>query len=278
MIKLYNRKVLALLVLLISLIAPFKANAGIPTTDPGQLAGRALDLAGKAVHYTKVITDARNRLRELENTVTEARNIYNNAHGAIEEIGNFDFRWEDALQLNVPAAADELMGLYDQFSNADTRGIENGESGGSIVLSDRAFDLYQKISTDMNCEVRLDLVSRNECKRRAAKQGHDQGVIVDAIENLDLRMNNIRQIMTDLGTVTTQKEREALIGRLGAEQASLQAENMKLALYQEMINKQDELYQQRESINHSKKFDSTVLIEPQPIDWGAGFGSLFGGN
>ena len=238
------------LIVVAIVFTPTQGHAGIPTTDPGQLSGIALDLAGKAVQYGKVITEAQRRYQKLKDSLDRQTAILGNISGE-RFLGTFGR--DAALRLTLP---DDWADMYQQFNDLT-----------NIVLPPEAQDVYEDIYETLGCENMTFLDDKNVCTRRAARQANDEAILTLAIRGIDERLVSIDGLMDKINTVTVQKEMEALLGRIAAEQASLQAENMKLNMYMTKMENNKQLDDQRAQEERNAIYKSYGTLTPDPIVW-----------
>jgi len=246
-----KQSIRAYLLSVLVLFAPMSANAGIPTTDPGQLAAMAVDIAQKIAHYAKLLSEAEKRFDKLKSTLETNQGILSGMTGE-RTLGNFEF--DKTLRLEMPQ---DWQNMYERFNDPTKNEERLGEHS----------DIYLKIVADQGCESISYAGDENDCKRRAAKQAYDQGMIINSMQSMDDRIANIDKLMEKINEVNDHKEMQALTARIEIEQTSLEAESMKVDMYQRMMEIQDDLFTQREANSKLTKFESENVIQITPIEW-----------
>lgn len=263
MINTMKQYAIALTFAVFAIAGAGNANAGIPTTDPGVLASAAVDLATKGVQYAKMYQEAQARLTTLNDTFRNNVEILHDIKGDITK-GNF--LWNRTLELVVPDQAEDLRAIYDAFDDV--------RNGGTITIDPTLEDEYRKIEEDMKCEDRPLVTDRNECKIAAGKEVIKQDIILNAMENMNERMDNIEDLMDEINELKSTKERDAMLARISIEETMLQAEQIKYDLYESFIAAQEEVEEERRNLNEGANFTTTSIKTFEPIDFsGREFGS-----
>ena len=211
--------VLALCAALAAPIVPAPAYAGgIPVIDPAALANSRAQFA----------TELAQMVAELE----EAKRLY-------ESVNGFTNMHEVAAALNNPRVR-ELLGpeFMDVASSLTTSIDELGK------LSSRARELadFTQIRPE---QLNAEDFYRSELNRITQNAARDGAVGDRIVQSADERLAGLERLRQELGNVSTQKEMDALSGRIQVETAMLQNDTNRISGLAMLQQAQNRLSDQR---------------------------------
>lgn len=223
--------------LALSLYLPH-ANAGFPVSVlidvPGQIA-QFQNMAQMLKEYATMI----DQLNKMQQQLTQMERDYNSVTGT-RGLGNI---------LNNPAFSKYLPDNWQTvLSNIRYSGYD-GLSGSARALRD-ASKLFDE------CEYINDNAERRNCEALAVKPAQDQAYASDAYQKSYDRTDQIESLMDEINRTRDPKAIAELNARIQAEQALIQNEQIKLAMYQETTGAEQSLLLQQQKEISAKTWSS----------------------
>lgn len=216
--------------------------AQIPVTDSAsigqQIAAQAETIAKWKVQYDQMVSQIEQAKQQYE-SITGSRGL-----GTI---------------MNDPAMRDYLPGdwqaVYDSVKSGGYSGLTG--TGKSVYNANKIYDA---------CAHFTDSQQRTSCEALAVKSAQDKGLAVDAYEKAKSRINQIDKLMSKINDTSDPKAIAELQGRIAAEQANIQNEQIKLQMYQMVAAAEDRVQQQRQKEINAKVLDNREYKTRQPVN------------
>jgi len=218
------------------LISPYlltsSAHAGWPVSVIADLPGQI----NQITNYAQMLTDYATLIEQLDQMKQQYDQMeldYKSTTGS-RNLGEI---------LNNPAFKNYLPDNWQEIQrNVRNNGYE-GLSGTAKALrnASKIFDA---------CEYITDYQEKRNCAARAVKPAQDQAFATDAYKKSAERVTQIESLMKQINQTSDPKAIAELNARIQAEQAMIQNEQTKLALYQSAANAEQALLeQQRHELN-----------------------------
>lgn len=233
----YKHLALSTLLLTTSILTP-SAQAGWPVTVIADVPGQI----NQMVNHAQTLKDYAALLEQLEQLrrqYTQMQKDYESVTGS-RNLGEI---------LNNPAFKNYIPDNWQEVqSNIRNNGYE-GLSGSARVLrnSSRIFDA---------CEYITDFQEKRNCAAKAVKPAQDQAFATDAYKKSAQRVAQIESLMGQINQTSDPKAIAELNARIQAEQALIQNEQTKLALYQSAANAEKALLDQQSYELNQKTWNS----------------------
>lgn len=147
----------------------------------------------------------------------------------------------------------------DIYSNIRNNGYD-GLSGAAKALRDasKVFD---------TCSYINDATEKRVCEAQSIQAAQDQTFANDAYKKSTNRVQQIESLMTEINRTSDPKAIAELSARIQAEQALIQNEQIKLAMYQESSKAEKQLLDQQKHEADIKRFTSTDYIQVPPMEF-----------
>jgi type IV secretion system protein VirB5 len=220
------------------------AFAQIPVTDGAsigqQIAAQVETIAKWKMQYDQMISQ-----------IDQAKQQYSALTGS-RGMGNI---------MNDPALRDYLpadwQGVYDNVRNGGYSGLSG--RGASVYNANKIFDSCQTVTAGDQ---------RTACEARAVKASQDKGFALDAYDAAKGRINQNDQLMGKINQTQDPKAIAELQGRIAAEQANIQNEQIKLQLYAMVAAAEEKVQTQRQREIQARTWNAKKGIAVQPLTFG----------
>jgi type IV secretion system protein VirB5 len=147
----------------------------------------------------------------------------------------------------------------DIYSNIRNNGYD-GLSGAAKALRDasKVFD---------SCSYINDATEKRICEAQSIQAAQDQTFANDAYKKSTGRVQQIESLMTEINRTSDPKAIAELSARIQAEQALIQNEQTKLAMYQESSKAEKQLLEQQAMEVMSKRLNNHNYVSVEPMEF-----------
>lgn len=214
------------------------------TSDIPSLINQIQDMAQWANQLNSMVR----QIQQLDRQFSHMEKEYEKITGS-RNLG--DILNNPLLRNNLP---EEWRDLYDA-----TR------KGGYASLTGNAKDLYDDNNIFDMCAHIENEVHRKGCESQAIKGAQDQAFANTAYDSAISRVEQIEGLMGEINGTQDPKAISELQARIAVEQAMIQNEQTKLAMFQMIANSERELQAQRLREAEAQTWAATDRIEVAPI-------------
>ena len=237
-------KLFLLIVGFITLLSSKAALAQIPVTDVGSITQQTLAQAETMLKW-------KTQYDQMISQINQAEKQFDSMNGS-RGLGTI---------LNNPAFRDYLppdwQNIYDSVRTGGYSGLSG--NGQTEYNANKVFDSCAHITVQDQ---------KTACEARAVKASQDKAFATDAYEKAKGRISQIDQLMGKINATGDPKAISELQGRIAAEQANIQNEQVKLQLYAMVIAAEEKVQAQRQREMQARTWSARKGIEPQPLVFG----------
>jgi type IV secretion system protein VirB5 len=220
------------------------AHAQFVVTDPGSTAA---EIAGFVETVASVVAE----IEELVKHYEQMKQEYNSITG-IRNLGDvlYDQKFRDYL-------APDWQKVYDAARDGGYAGLTG--PGKSIADSERVFDACASLTV---------ADERRACEARAGKPSQDKAIALEAFQHAKERLDQIESLMSKINDTPDPKSIQELQGRIAAEQAAIQNEQIKLSLWMAVADAEKQIQEQRAREIQARTWSQKNGIVAAPITFG----------
>jgi type IV secretion system protein VirB5 len=243
-------KLLRMTVISLSIILPHSVNAQIPTTDIVNNITHILNQTQDMAQWAEQISSMYEQIKQMEKQYSQMEKEYERITGS-RNLG--DILNDPIFRNYLP---EEWRDLYDATRH-----------GGYASLTGDAKDLYEDNQIFDMCSHLANEVHRKSCESQAIKGAQDQTFATTAYEAATNRVDQIEGLMAEINGTDDPKGIAELQARIAVEQATIQNEQTKLAMFQMIANAEKEIQTQRLREAESRTWSAEGRIEVNPISF-----------
>lgn len=240
------------LALAVAIFAVAPAFAQIPVTDGASIAtniaNQVQTIAKWKLQYEQMLSQIK-QMEQQYKSLTGARGL-----GAIFQ--------KPELRDYLP---DDWQNVYDNVRNGGYSGLTG--SAQAIYDASKFFDACAFHSA-VESPTELQLAAQKACEAKAVKGSQDKAFALEAFEDAKSRLDQINQLMGAINNTDDPKSIAELQGRIAAEQAMIQNEQIKLQMYAMVAAAEDRLHEQRQREINAKANARRGYVSPAAVDFG----------
>ncbi len=244
-----NKSSKKLLVIAVAALLPFSSTqAQIPVTDILSNVTSTINQVQSMAQWAIQANDMITQIKQLDKQFTQMEKEYEKITG-IRNLGDI---------LNNPAfknyLSDDWRNVYDAL-----------RKGGYASLTGNAKDIFDANKIFDMCAGLEYEVHRKACESQSIKGAQDQAYATTAYDAAKERVEQIQGLMDKINTTEDPKAIQELSARIAVEQAAIQNEQTKLAMFQMITVSEKELQNQRLREIQARTWASTGRIEVPAI-------------
>lgn len=236
-------------------VAAVVALAGLGYTGPAKASGipviDAANMTQNLMNHVEDIAKFVEQIEQLKAQLTQMQQQYEALTGT-RNLGDI---------LNNPAFQDYLPADWQNVYKSLQNGGYSGLTGTAAAIRDanRLFD---------TCAAKQG-EAKTLCERAASKAAQDKAFADDAFDRARSRWDQIEGLMRQINQTHDPKGIAELQGRIAAETAAIQNEQVKMNLYAMAAQAEDRLIEQQQRENSATSFDQAHYIDlSQPMQAG----------
>jgi type IV secretion system protein VirB5 len=217
-----------------------------------------VDVAGNAQHIISNITRVAEQVETIAQWTTQLA----------EMKAQFDQQVKDFEALNGKRLLGKIFddpNLRDYIPEDFKDVFDAVKDGGLSGLSGTAKEAYEANQILDMCSGIEVVEQKTACEIMAAKPSQDSDFAKQGFEQAKKRIGQIESLMQAIDDTEDPKAVAEIQARIGAEQAMLQNESMKLQLYKMIAEAEDKVQIQRRREIHAKEIRKNGYFEPRPL-------------
>lgn len=236
------------LCLLFVLMIPVCGRAQIPTTDIINNITSLINQGQQMSQWAQQIQSMYNQINAMERQYTQMEREYERITGT-RNLG--DIFNNPLLRHYLPQ---DWLDIYDATKR-----------GGYASLTGRARDIHNDNTVHDMCAGLLNDTHRISCESQASQAAQDQVFASNAYDAAVDRVSQIESLMGEINNTEDPKGVAELQARLAVEQAAIQNEQIKLAMFQMIAESQKDLQMQRLREHESSIWSKNGDLELRPL-------------
>lgn len=237
-----------LLVIAVATLLPYSTHAQIPVTDILSNVTSMLNQIQTIAQWGTQLNNMITQIEQLDRQFTQMEKEYEKITGT-RNLGAI---------LNDPAfrnyLSDDWRNVYDELRKGGYASLTGDAK--TIFDDNRIFDMCAGIEYEIH---------RKACESQAIKGAQDQAFATSAYDAAKNRVEQIQGLMNQINSTEDPKAIQELQARISVEQAAIQNEQTKLAMFQMISISEKELQNQRLREIQARTWASTGRVEVDAI-------------
>jgi type IV secretion system protein VirB5 len=218
-----------------------------------------VDVAGNAQQIIANVTRVAEQVETIAQWVTQIAEMKAQFAQQVKDFEALNGKRLLGKIFDDPALRDYIPEDFKEVFDAVKEGGLSGLSG----TAKAAYESNQIIDT---CSGIVIVEQRTACEVMSAKPSQDSDFAKQGFEQAKKRISQIESLMEAIDDTDDPKAIAEVQARIGAEQAMLQNESMKLQLYKMIAEAEDKVQVQKRRELHAKAINKNGYFEPRSLD------------